>query len=181
MPIAGAGYEFHVVRLRSDRRASDGKMRTIGRYRVFHDGVEQRLFGAIAEARRPGDNDHTGNNRCIEPGRYPLLTQDGEKYVTIGYKTSSSPALLPKPGLLIGKTKKRVGILIHPGVGFLSSIGCFNPTRPLKTATDLMDFAESRDRVIAIIEDLMGYLGKRFPKQNGKPIPDASVVVDDDL
>jgi hypothetical protein len=60
------------------------------------------------------------------------------------------------PGFLVLGTQARTAILVHPGHPpslYLSSIGCFNPTRPL-TADQNMDFAESRDRVIALLDSL---------------------------
>ena len=178
MPVQGQGFEFHLNRIRTERRASDGKVRTVGQYVIYHDGVGQPLRGMAVETRGPGDNAHRGNNRRVEAGRYPLFTQDGEHYVTIGYKVATSARTIPKPGLLLGSTDRRVGILIHPGVGFLSSVGCINPTRQLSGPTRLMDFVESRDRVIAIINDLKAYSGAAFPRSNGKRIPNASIVID---
>ena len=132
MPIMGTGFELLVVRFRTDTRASDGKKRVVGRYRVYHDGAEQTGFGGMmCETRGPGDNSEEDNNRCIEVGRYPLWTQAGAKFVTIGYKVTSSPSILPKPGILVGDTDQRTGILVHPGFNFLSSVGCLNPTQAL--------------------------------------------------
>lgn len=179
MPITGTGFEIHVVRFRVDKRASDGKRRIVGRYRVYHDGVAQNLEGMMCETRGPGDNSHEDNNRCIEAGRYPLETQAGVKFVTIGYRVTTSPSVLPKPGILVGNTNKRTGILIHPGYQFLSSIGCLNPTKALAGAGDMMDYVDSRDRVIALITDLKAYAGARFPTKNGKRIPDAFLVVEE--
>jgi hypothetical protein len=39
MAIAGQVWELLVHRTQTQRRASDGKRRTIGTYRVFHNGV----------------------------------------------------------------------------------------------------------------------------------------------
>lgn len=181
MPISGVGWEFHIIRKSEQRRASDGKRRTVGIYQVYHDGVKQTgagLSGMVAETRGPGANKPQGNNRRVEEGRYPLFTQDGEKYVTIGYKQSDSKDAKPKPGLLLENTDERVGILIHPGTGFLSSIGCINPCTSLPDATEMIDFIPSRKRVIAIIEDLKAHAGSAFPDDNGKRIPKAFVVID---
>ncbi|MBU8977498.1 MULTISPECIES: hypothetical protein [unclassified Lysobacter] len=82
MPITGTGWEFHIVRQSEQRRDSDGKRRTVGRYQVYHDGVAQTgpgLSGTVAETRGPGANRPRGNNRRIEPGRYTLATQGGSK------------------------------------------------------------------------------------------------------
>ena len=181
MPITGTGWEFHIVRNSEQRRASDGKRRTIGRYQVYHDGVAQTgagLSGTVAETRGPGANKPAGNGRRVEARRYPLWTQAGSHYVTIGYRDSENAAHLPKPGLLLEDTGERVGILIHPGKGFLSSIGCINPCTSLPNAEEPIDFAPSRRRVIAIIEDAKAYAAAAFPNQNGRRIPNAWVVID---
>jgi hypothetical protein len=63
---------------RAPEQSRKGKRRTPGKYQVFHDGIRVKgLSGACAETKGPGDNSTAGNNRCIEPGRYPLSTQDG--------------------------------------------------------------------------------------------------------
>lgn len=181
MPITGIGWEFHIIRKSEQKRTSDGKRRTIGTYQIFHDGVMQTgagLSGMVAETRGPGANKPAGNNRRIEVGRYPLFTQDGSKYVTIGYKDSESTLAKPKPGIELKETGERSEILIHPGHGFLSSIGCINPCTSLPDASEMIDFVPSRKRVIAIINDLMEFTGAAFPKMNGKKIVNAFVVVE---
>ena len=181
MPIEETGWEFHIVRKSEQRRASDGKRRTVGRYQVFHDGIAQtgaRLSGTVAETRGPGANTPAENNRRVEEGRYPLFTQDGAKYVTIGYKESESTTARPKPGIELKETVPRTEILIHPGQGFLASVGCINPCTSLPNAAEMIDFVPSRKRVIAIIEDLKAFAGSAFPTKNGKRIPNAFVVID---
>lgn len=181
MPIKKEGWELHIVRTSEQRRASDGKRRTVGTYQVFHDGVAQTgrgLSGTVAETRGPGANKPRGNNRRIAEGRYPLFTQDGGKYVTHGYKESDSPTATPKPGLELKSTGEREEILIHPGQNFLASVGCINPCTRLPNAAELIDYAPSRRRVIALIEDLKAFAGEDFPSRNGRRIPNAFVVVD---
>lgn len=181
MPIEGKGWEFHIVRMSEQRRLSDGKRRTVGTYQIFHDGVKQTgkgLFGTVAETRGPGANKPGGNNRRIEEGRYPLFTQDGTKYVTIGFKDSESKSAKPKPGLELKDTGERAEILIHPGIGFLASIGCINPCTSLPKASEMIDFVPSRKRVIAIINDLKVFAEGAFPTKNGKKIPNAFVVIE---
>jgi hypothetical protein len=181
MAITGIGWEFHMVRKSEQKRASDGKRRTVGTYQIFHDGVKQTgagLSGMVAETRGPGANQPAGNNRRIEEGRYPLFTQDGSKYVTIGFKDSDSTSAKPKPGIELKETGSRSEILIHPGQGFLSSIGCINPCTSLPDASEMIDFVPSRKRVIAIINDLKGFIGAAFPTTNGKKIVNAFVVVE---
>ena len=78
MPIEGSGWEFHIVRQSEQKRASDGKRRTVGKYQIFHDGVKQTgagLSGTVAETRGPGANKPAANNRRVEEGR--LADPDG--------------------------------------------------------------------------------------------------------
>ncbi|NUU36946.1 hypothetical protein [Pseudomonas sp. C2B4] len=181
MPITGTGWEMHIVRQSEQRRSSDGKRRTVGTYQVFHDGQKQTgldLSGMVAETRGPGDNSQPGNNRRVEAGRYPLATQDGAKYVTFGYKESESSSARPKPGIELKETDPREEILIHPGIGFLASIGCINLCTSLPDAEEMIGFAHSRRRVIAVIEDMKSFLNSGFPTKNGKKIPKAFVVIE---
>lgn len=180
MPITGTGWELHVIRHSEQRRPSNGKRRTVGTYQVYHDGKAQDgtgLSGTIAETRGPGANAPENNNRRIEAGRYPLYTQDGAKYVTNGYKDSESPSVKPKPGLELKDTGERTEILIHPGIGFVASVGCFNPCTSLPDDQEMIDYLPSRRRVIAIIDDLRKFI-KGFPDKNGRRIEGAFVVVD---
>ena len=181
MAITGKGWELHIVRKGTQKRASDGKVRTVGRYQIYHDGVKAKgkcASGAVAETQGPGDNKTAGNNRRIEADTYPLWTQAGSKYVTHNYSKSLNPRVYPKPGLELKGTGKRQEILIHPGQGFLASVGCINPCGVLVDANDYFDYVPSRERVIAIIDDLRVYCGSKFPKLNGQAIPNAFVVID---
>lgn len=177
MPIAGTGWELHIVRQGEQTR--NGRRRTVGQYAVFHDGKSQRsLTGTSVETKGKGDNAVMGNGRRVEAGTYPLSTQDGVHYVTIGYLVSDDPDQTPKPGLLLTHTGNREGILVHPGHGFLASVGCINLTSPLANGSADIPFVDSRDRVIAVIEDLKSFTGSAFPHHNGQPITGASVVID---
>jgi hypothetical protein len=181
MPIQNSGWEMHIVRKAEQKRASDGKRRTVGSYQIFHDGVKQTgtgLSGTVAETRGPGANRPVGNNRRVTEGRYPLFTQNGARYLTIGFKDSNATNATPKPGIELTGTDQRTEILIHPGQGFLSSVGCINPCTSLPNAAEMIDYIPSRARVLAIIEDLRKFAGTGFPKQNGKRIPKAFVVID---
>jgi hypothetical protein len=180
MPINGQGWEFHIERRTTQRRLSDGKVRTVGTYQVYHDGRPVAgLSGTVAESRGPGDNSMARNGKRVEAGRYPLWTQDGTKYDTIGYVRNESVSARPKPGIELKDTGRRSEILIHPGVnGFLSSIGCINLCTRLPDAAEIIDYPGSRRRVIAVIEDMKAWLGKRFPLENGRRIPDAWAVID---
>jgi hypothetical protein len=83
------------------------------------------------------------------------------------------------PGLLLLDTGKRTWILIHPAhhaPGYVSSIGCINPATGLKDADSRINLADSRSRVIAIIEAMKTKMGTAFPKSG--PIPDAVVVIE---
>lgn len=181
MTIHKSGWECHVIRLLEQQRARDGKRRTIGSYQVYHDGVLQvgpGLSGALAECGGPGANYPAGNARRIAPGRYPLFTQDGQKYVTWGYHASDRPGIRPKPGIELMETGQRSEILLHPGIGFLASVGCLLPCASLSHANELIDYAASRQRIILLIRDLMSYAGQSFPSRNGQRIPNAFAVIE---
>lgn len=172
--ISGSGWEMLITREREEVRGN--RRRTVGSYKVFHDGREvPGLAGAVCESRGPGDNSQPGNGRRVEEGVYPLATQDGTKYVTFGFTGGTEN---PKPGIELLKTERRSEILIHPGVNFLSSIGCINPNKGVAGASSDMVFTESRTRTIALIEDMKSFLGSDFPTRNGRSIPKASVVID---
>lgn len=180
MPIRGEGWEMHIVRRSEQTRTSDGKRRTVGTYQIYHDGVPQTgagMKGMVAETRGPGANAPAGNNRRVEAKRYPLATQDGTNYKTWGYSASEGENAKPKPGIELTSTGQRSEILIHPGNGFLRAIGCINLCTSLPTAREMIDYVPSRKRVIAVIEDMKGFV-TRFPTTNGRPIPNAFVVID---
>lgn len=156
----------------------NGKRRTAGRYQVTLDGQPVAgLSGGMAETRGPGANAPAGNNRCITVGTYHLHVQSGAKYATLGYTSNLNPAALRRPGLLVLPTDQRVGILIHPARGFLWSIGCLNPSGTLNDAATDMDFADSRTRVIAMIDSLRSSLGSAFPTEAGARIPGATLTI----
>jgi hypothetical protein len=175
--LTRSGWELHIERHSEQARAD--RKRTVGTYTVYHDGVAQpQLSGTSVETKGPGDNSRPGNGRRIVAGTYPLGTQDGLHYLTWGYVTSTDPDEHPKPGIEVLNTQNRVGILIHPGFGFLASVGCINLTAPLANGKQDIPFVDSRDRIIAIIEDMKTFLGPSFPRTNGKTIANASVVIE---
>ncbi|TGR83572.1 hypothetical protein EN866_34050 [Mesorhizobium sp. M2D.F.Ca.ET.223.01.1.1] len=176
MPIAGVGWELHVVRQNVQQRR--GRVRTIGTYQIYHNGNAQNIKGTSVEAKGIGDNKVAGNGRRIQAGTYPLATQAGSHYVTIGYLISNDCDQTPKPGLELQQTGNRREILVHPGHGFLASIGCINLTSALASANTDISFVDSRDRVIAAITDLQTFAGSTFPHHNGQPIDNAWVVID---
>ena len=177
MPISGAGWELLIQR--KSEQTGPVKQRTVGTYQVFHDGIaEPALSGTSAESGGPSSNLKKGVR--IAPGRYALATQDGSHYKTIGYSPSLSVGVNPKPGIELTGTGSRSEILIHPGKNsFLSSIGCINLCTRLPKASEPIDYPGSRARVIALIEDMKAFLGAGFPSRDGRPIPNAHVVIED--
>lgn len=169
-------WEIRIARQSTQRRASDGKVRTVGTYQVFHDGSPvPGLSGMTAESRGPGSN--TVRGRRIEPGTYALAMQDGGKYATIGFTSNPNPAALRRPGVELTGTGTRSEILIHPGIGFLASIGCINLCKSLPDAGEPISFAGSRKRVIEVIDDMKTFLGTSFPSRDGRAIPNAFAVI----
>lgn len=179
MPITGQGWEMLITRDVEQER--DGYRRTVGRYQVYRDGVAltgRDMKGETAESYGPGANQPAGNGLRIEAGRYPLATQNGEHYLTIGYKESNDPANYPQPGFELKSTGERSEILVHPGYGFLASVGCINPCTNLPYAEEDITFTSSRRRVVALIASMREFCGEAFPGANGESIPNAFVVVD---
>jgi|SRR5215472_5822422 len=181
MPITGAGWEFHVERLGIHK--SGARTRTYGTYQAFLDGQPiAALSGNVCESPGPGENDTPATPdkpRRIVQGRYPLSTQFGDHYATIGF-TTEHPDQHPMPGLLLNNTGHRSAILIHPGhppTLYLSSIGCLNLTKPLQP-DDVMDFLESRSRVIAVINSLANFAAGAFAHRTPTPIANAAIVID---
>jgi len=177
MPISGSGWEILIERHAVQRRSSDGKPRTVGRYQVFNNGVAVHdLSGTTAESGGPGSNQTKG--RRIAQGVYPLATQDGTNYCTIGYTSNTNHAAIRRPGIELRNTGGRTEILIHPGIGFLSSIGCINLCKILPDASEPISFGGSRLRVIAVIDNMRAFLGGDFPASNGHAIPRAFAVIE---
>jgi hypothetical protein len=183
MPITGVGWEFLVQRLGIHQ--STLGTRTYGTYQAYRGGQPvDALSGNVCESPGPGENDFPAseeNPRRIEQGRYPLWTQFGENYRTIGYTPSvDPPGQTPMPGVLLGSTGNRTAILIHPGhppTLYLSSIGCLNLTSPVGP-NQAMDFLDSRSRVIAVIGDLQSFAPASFVDGNSKQITNAWIVID---
>ena len=176
MAITGRGWEILISRTATQRRASDGKVRTVGTYQVFHAGVPvPGLAGMTAESAGPGSN--SVKRRRIAAGTYPLATQNGGRFATINY--NRNPAKLRRPGVELLNTGTRSEILIHPGRGFLSSIGCINLCTSLPKAGEPISFPGSWKRVIAMIDDMTAFLAG-FPARDGLPIPNAFAVIEGD-
>jgi len=176
--IEGKGWELQVKRLGLQHRAGE-RVRTYGVYQVFIEGQKvPNLFGHICESTGPGDNTKKGkhDHLRIHEGRYSLSTQFGTHYRTVGFSADEKHP----PGFLVLGTGVRTAILVHPGHPpklYLSSIGCFNPTKPLK-AGDFMDFVESRARVIAMIDSLKEHDPDAFVRKRNTAIKDAFMVID---
>lgn len=180
--IEGHGWELQVKRLGLQHRSGE-RTRTYGAYQVFIDGQPVLgLAGHICECTGPGDNTAHGKSKHlrIHEGRYALSTQFGDHYRSVGFTHGPEH---PMPGFLILGTHARSAVLVHPGHPpdlYLSSIGCFNPTRPLK-ADDNMNFVESRTRVIAMLDSLRQHDPSAFaPGKIGHntAIANAFIVVD---
>lgn len=173
-----AEWVIRITRQASQTRASDGKRRTVGVYQVFHDGQPvPGLSGMTAESGGPSSN--TVKKVRIKGGRYPLATQNGGKYATHDYAKSANHTALRRPGIELLQTGTRSEILIHPGIGFLASVGCINLCKSLPGPAEPISYGGSRDRVIAIIDDMSAYLGSKFPAKNGLPIPHAFAEIVD--
>lgn len=179
MPITGQGWEMHIVR--QSVQNNGHRVRTVGTYQVFHNGVAQQggdMKGMVAEAGGPGANAPAGNGLRVEQGRYPLATQNGEQYLTFGYRDSTDSGVHPQPGFELLSTGERREILIHPGHDFLASVGCINPCTLLEDENEPITFSSSRRRVISLIENMKSFVGSGFPNSNGQNIPRAHVVID---
>ena len=179
MPISGHGWELHIVR--SAEQALGDERRTVGRYQVFHDGVAQpgpNMSGMTAETQGPGANHPVNNGKRIEAGRYPVFTHPPGDYATWGYSPSDAEGAEPKPSLELKDTGARTDILVHPGNGFLRSVGCINLCTSLPNAGEMITYRSSRRRVIAVIDDLKNFAGAAFPQTNGHQISNSAVVID---
>jgi hypothetical protein len=178
------GWELRVTRLGvQQKQGSTPPARTYGSYQVYIDDAPvQGLSGNICERRGRGDNTHNGvaSHSRIAAGTYPLSTQFG-RYRSVNYSDGATDETHP-PAFRVMNTGARTAILVHPAHRphlYLSSIGCFNPTRPLGDADD-MDFTESRARVIAMLDSLRQHDAAAFERHNvgtNTPIANASLVI----
>lgn len=173
-----AGWTLHVTRVRREKRAGELRARTVGHYRVLHDGVPAAgplLSGDAVEREGPGDNGYVGKEerRCIEAGTYPLGLHDTDNYSTVDYETNGDH---PRPAVLVRDTDRRTAILVHPAADYGSTIGCINLGSGLVDANSDLDLADSTRRVIAVIDDLKSFLNGRFPSG---AFPSCRIVVDD--
>jgi hypothetical protein len=178
MKIEGRGWELFVERLRV--QVAGERRRTYGRYQVYRDGAPApALAGFMCECVGPGNNAAPDAGLRIEPGRYPLTTQFG-RYRTLGYSQDlARPGRDPMPAFRLEETGNRVAILVHPGHPpdlYLSSVGCLLPTGPLADDQPI-DFWESRERVIALLDDLRDFAPPAFEVESNKPIRGAYAVI----
>lgn len=183
MALTGKGWELQVTRLEIQQNGSHS--RAYGTYEAYLNGQPiPHLSGNVCESPGPGENEFHATEadpRRVRKGRYPLWTQFGDTYETMGYNGPDAPAgTPPMPGVLLGNTHLRTGILIHPGHPpklYLSSIGCLNLTKPLP-AHQIMDFLESRSRVIAVIDSLASFAPHAFVQGHSMQIPNAWIDID---
>jgi hypothetical protein len=177
--IPATGFCLYLRRVREEQRDGFNFARTVGEYQCYWNGEPiADLAGQMAERNGPGDNTASGvkNHRRIEEGAYPLAVHDGGRYKTFHYAKSGEPL----PGLAVRKTNQRTDILIHPchhDHGYVSSIGCINPAVGLEDADSKIDLADSRGRVIAIIDRMKEKYGADFPDEEAT-IPDALLVIE---
>lgn len=185
MPIRGQGFELHIVRQQLQHRANgaETRERTIGSYQVYVNGNAQvGLAGFMAEQKGPSDSTPNGNvyDRRIAPGYFALWTQYGTKYRTVGYVHGNVDfGTKPRPGIELRGTGTRDEILIHPAIGFLSSEGCIHPTGALASGKADIMHADSRARVIALIDAMEAFAGPQWPDKDGYRIPDCFCAIDD--
>ena len=178
------GYVIRVKRRRVEHRAGRGT-RTVGDYSAFFRGQKvPGLEGMVFEAHGPGDNTATGtaHHRRLEARIYPLGTHSSAgmfpKYATHGYTGSTIAGAQARPSIRLDNTGYRSGVLFHPGMGFLWSIGCLNFSKPLSGPDKDIDYTDSRARVIAVIEDMKARLGDAFPSRSWKTIPNAWMMIE---
>ena len=185
MPIKGHGFELHIERQSLQHRinGAEQRERTIGTYQVYVDGKPRHdLYGFMAEQKGPSDSTPAGNdsNSRIAPGYFELWTQFGTKYRTNGYVHGNQPiGTRPRPGIELIGTGSRTEILIHPAIGFLSSEGCIHPTSQLASGKTDIVHADSRTRVIALIDAMTAFCGTNWPGKDGYRIPDCFCAIDD--
>jgi hypothetical protein len=168
------GWVLEIRRLREDVRPADGKRRTVGLYAIWINGTDTRLWGYVAEPGGPGDNKHMGNDLCLEAGVYRIQSHSTPHYATVDYANGMN---IPRPAVELVDTGDRQAILFHPGVGFLSSIGCLNPSSNLLMPDQEIDFGDSRSHVIRLINNLRSFGGPDC--FNGEPIPGVTVNIRD--
>jgi len=158
-PTDTKNYVLCIDRIRTEKRAGMGYARTVGVYQAYFQGKKiPEISGMVCERQGPGDNTTVGQNQHqrLKAGTYRLFTHAGAsgKYSTHRYTNSTVPGATARPCLRVADTGIREGVLIHPAQGYLWSVGCLNLTAPLSNAQDNINYAESRRRVIALIDNM---------------------------
>ena len=178
-------WELYITRIKDQE--FNGRRRTLSRYIVQINGKTTKIKGYMCEPYGPSSNETKGNR--ISVGKYGLSTQFG-KYVSKDYNEFAVAEPKKMPSFRLLTTGKRSDILVHTahskiGDGasdlWLSSIGCFNPTKKIKPNQD-MDFEDSWQKTIELIESLKTFAPIAFQGENiNQIIPNSCVIVDDDL
>lgn len=175
------GFVIHVQRDHMEQRPGMGFQRSIGSYYATYEGERlPNLGGTTVERQGPGDNGPTGvfQHRRIASCAYPLFSVRTDKYATVGFSEAANLLDRPWPAIGIENTGSRTGIMIHPAMGYVMSIGTINLSKPLADAQSNIEFADSRARVIALINAVKEKLGT-VPEGNAR-IPNAYLVISDE-
>ncbi len=170
------GWTLFIQRKRTDQRAGLELGRTVGTYQVYRDGIAVNgLSGTAVEREGPGDNGLVGveEHRCIEAGTYELVAHVTGNYATRDYETDGSR---PRPAIGLSPTAQRTAILMHPGTGFASSIGCINLGSELANASSDLALSDSTRRVIAVLDDLKTFAGGHISSSG---VADARLIIAD--
>lgn len=179
--IPSIGFCFYLRRLREERGMQRAYSRTIGKYSCFWNGIEiPYLLGLTVERGGPSDNTKAvgdKNNLRICPGTYPLAAHSGPKYRTIGYKQSLNFSDMPRPGILLKETGERTEILIHPGQDYVWSAGCINLASRLVNAESRINYVDSRQKVVDIID----FVTSKIQNSGNKDInyPECIIIIED--
>jgi hypothetical protein len=183
-PADTKGYVLCIDRIRTEQRKGMSYARTVGIYQAYFDGKKiPEISGMVCERQGPGDNTKVGQNghQRHKAGSYRLFTHAGasQKYSTHNYTKSTLPGAIARPCLRVADTGVREGVLIHPAQGYLWSIGCLNLTAPLSDVRDNINYAESRRRVIALIDNLAATLPD-FPSSDNRDTKAILLIRDHD-
>jgi hypothetical protein len=184
-PVDPNGFVIVVNRTRMERRDDKSFSRTVGSYHVTYQGEKlPDLEGATVEREGPGDNAMSGvlNHRRLQAGAYPLYTHSGgsDRFRTFGFANPGGLQNRPWPALRLEDTGDRSGVLLHPAAGYLMNVGTINLSKPLAGPADDIDFADSRARVISVIQAMKDKLGSGFPSSNNQLIQNAWIVIADE-
>lgn len=183
LPPDQDGFVICIDRKATQMRDGKGFRRTVGFYQAFFNRQPiADISGTAVERQGPGDNTNTGvaHHARLAQKSYPLFTHAGgqNKYRTLGFANPGGIKIRPWPSIRIGDTGVRSGVLIHCAAGYLMSIGCINLTgRHLSNAKDDIEFPDSREHVIRLIQSMKQHLGTQFPSSNNVKIQNAALVI----